>query len=161
MCTCPVDHVQASIDELEDYDSDQIGAKMKPYENLESLNGHKGRFDSQRKKSDTKHAFRRSTLRCEQERCHIEWRLNGFKWKDSEAWKLIVKYFGAGLSQHELLAIAEVLANATGLKTDREAQRRKEVLVKWFDENLCILKPLLPYIELYSGNERLDLGTRE
>lgn len=93
----------------------------------------------------------------EREKCHIQKRLKGFQWKDSLAWREITRYFGTGLSQEELLAIAEILAKATGLRTDREARRRKEVLIKWFDENFAILSPLFSRLEIYNGNDRVDL----
>ena len=95
----------------------------------------------------------------EREKAHIKKRLKGFQWKESAAWQDITRFFGPGLSQEELLAIAEILASAAGLKTDREARRRKEVLIKWFDENYNVLRPMFDRLELYNGDERLELGS--
>ena len=95
----------------------------------------------------------------EREKAHIKKRLKGFHWKESAAWHDITRFFGPGLSQEELLAIAEILASAAGLKTDREARRRKEVLIKWFDENYNVLRPMFDRLELYNGDERLELGS--
>lgn len=105
-------------------------------------------------KDDTPHLRTQS----EREKCHLKKRLSGFDWKQSRAWREITRHFGSGLSQDELLAIAEILATAVGLRTDRAARRRKEVLIKWFDENLSVLEPLFPRVELYNGDDRLNLA---
>lgn len=104
-------------------------------------------------KDDTPHLRTQS----EREKCHLKKRLSGFDWKQSRAWHEITRHFGSGLSQDELLAIAEILATAVGLRTDRAARRRKEVLIKWFEENLSVLEPLFPRVELYNGDDRLNL----
>lgn len=74
--------------------------------------------------------------------------MNGFVYKNSAAWKVITEKYGDNLNQAELLSLAEVIAEQLGLKVDREAKRRKEVLVKWYDEHLSEIMCLLPRIIL-------------
>lgn len=95
----------------------------------------------------------------ESERKKIDERLRGFSLNESKAWKSICEQFGPNLNQSELLSIAEVLClevNQTQrnlpLKVDREAKRRKEVLIKWFDENYTDLQPHLKTIVLEDEN---------
>ena len=84
----------------------------------------------------------------ETERIRVLNRLNGFGFQNSPAWSIITSRWGDNLSQTELLGIATILSFKTGLKVDREAKRRKDVLVKWFDENLPILKHYLELVVL-------------
>lgn len=77
----------------------------------------------------------------ELERKKVDERLRGFSLKTSPAWHEICTRFGSNLNQTELLSIAEVLGAQINVKVDREAKRRKEVLIKWFDENLMVILP--------------------
>ena len=88
------------------------------------------------------------------ERQKIEQRLNGFDGKNSDAWSEICDAFGPNLSQNELLSIAQVTSFHTKLHLGREAKRRKEVLIKWFQENLVTIRPFLNrlILEDYDGN---------
>ena len=79
----------------------------------------------------------------ENERKRVEMRLNGFDYKNSDAWQIICERFGPTLSQSELLSIAQVIAFHAKIKLDREAKRRKEVLIKWFQENIVEIMPFL------------------
>jgi hypothetical protein len=82
------------------------------------------------------------------EKERIAERLGGFNSKDNVVWKEITHRFGSNLKQPELLSIAHVLASHAGLKLDRDAKRRKSVLVKWFDEHWSQLCPYLDYVVL-------------
>lgn len=82
------------------------------------------------------------------ERKRVDARLNGFIYKESAAWRVITERYGDNLNQNELLSLAEVIAAQLNLKVDREAKRRKEVLIKWYDEHLEKIKSLLPLIVL-------------
>ena len=77
----------------------------------------------------------------EAERRRVELRLSGFDGKNSDAWAEICDAFGPNLSQNELLCIAQVISFHAKLRLDREAKRRKEVLIKWFQENLPVIRP--------------------
>lgn len=82
-------------------------------------------------------------IQTENERLRVEKRLEGFDFRQSQAWKEICDCFGSSLSQNELLSIAQIIAFHAKLKLDREAKRRKEVLIKWFQENLTVARPYL------------------
>lgn len=78
----------------------------------------------------------------------VESRLDGFNPNESLAWIEICKKYGSSLSHNELISIAQVFASNFGIKVDRDAKRRKEVLIKWFDENSKLLIPFLNYIRI-------------
>lgn len=75
-------------------------------------------------------------------------RLNGFNPKDNSAWREITNRFGNNIKQPELLSIATVLASNANIKLDRDAKRRKSVLIKWFEENWKAILPFLDYVVL-------------
>ena len=89
------------------------------------------------------------------ERRRVDKRLQGFVVKESRAWKAICSHYGSSLNQVELLSLAEVLGHILSIKVDREAKRRKEVLIKWFDENIDKIEPMLDRVipEDQNGNE--------
>ena len=69
--------------------------------------------------------------------------LKGFDPNISEAVMYLKTKYG-DLKQYEYLQIAEYCTEKIpSLTLDRESKRRKEVLLKWFDENFSILKPVL------------------
>jgi hypothetical protein len=82
------------------------------------------------------------------ERDRIATRLNGFNSKDNIAWKTIAQRFGQNIKQAELLSMAEVVASQANIKLDRDAKRRKSVLIKWFEENWVAIEPFLQYVVL-------------
>jgi hypothetical protein len=87
-------------------------------------------------------------LQTSQERQKIDQRIANFAYEKSAAWQEISARHWDSLRQSELLSIAQVLGNKLGIEVDREAKRRKSVLVKWFDENLMRLRPLFDYIDV-------------
>jgi hypothetical protein len=82
------------------------------------------------------------------EKERIAERLGGFNSKDNFVWKEISNRFGNNIKQPELLSIANVLASHANLKLDRDAKRRKSVLIKWFDEHWAQVQPYLDYVLL-------------
>jgi hypothetical protein len=82
------------------------------------------------------------------ERQRVETRLMGFDVNRSPAWQDIRSRFGDSLNQAELLSLAEVIGTEIGVKVDREAKRRKEVLIKWFDENYPSIQNILAAIQM-------------
>lgn len=82
------------------------------------------------------------------EKQRINSRLNGFNPKDNTVWREITSRFGANIKQPELLSIAQVLASSASIKLDRDAKRRKSVLIKWFEENWAQIQPFLDYVVL-------------
>ena len=89
------------------------------------------------------------------ERRRVDRRLEGFNITNSRAWKEICQRYGPSLNQTELLSLAEVISMNLSLKVDREAKRRKEVLIKWYDENFDEIRPFLDYVILedVDGNQ--------
>lgn len=82
------------------------------------------------------------------EKRRIRDRLNGFHPKQSLVWREIKRRFGNQLRHGELLSIAEVAATFAGVFLDRDAKRRKSVLIKWFQENWNVLLPYLSCVVL-------------
>lgn len=68
--------------------------------------------------------------------------LKGFDQERSDAVIYLKQKYG-DLKQYEILQIAEYCTRKVKVSLDRESKRRKEVLLKWFDENFSILKPVL------------------
>ena len=93
-------------------------------------------------------AFPPERLSTTKEKERIADRLSGFNPKDNMVWHEITQRFGSTIKQPELLSIATVLAQNANIKLDRDAKRRKSVLVKWFEENWTIIKPYLDYVVL-------------
>ena len=87
------------------------------------------------------------------ERERIAMRMEGFNQKDNCAWLELTKRFGQNIKRSELMNIAQVLADAANIKLDRDAKRRKSVLLKWFDEHWTRIRPLLDYIVLEGDGE--------
>lgn len=83
-----------------------------------------------------------------QEKKRIANRLNGFNAKDNHVWREITQRFGVNIKQPELLSIAQVVATNANIKLDRDAKRRKTVLIKWFEENWSAISPFLAYVVL-------------
>jgi len=90
----------------------------------------------------------RSDERSAKEKERIAGRLSGFNPKDNNAWREITQRFGANIKQPELLSIAQVLSSHANIKLDRDAKRRKAVLLKWFEENWLTIKPFLEFVVL-------------
>lgn len=82
------------------------------------------------------------------EKLRVFTRLKGFKAKDSMAWSEITRRYGSELKHGELLSIAEVVASNANVQLDRDAKRRKSVLIKWFEENWTRISPFLNYVVL-------------
>lgn len=82
------------------------------------------------------------------EKLRVFTRLKGFKAKESFVWKEITNRFGSEIKHGELLSIADVVATNAGIQLDRDAKRRKSVLIKWFEENWLQISPYLKYVIL-------------
>jgi hypothetical protein len=91
-------------------------------------------------------AFNNGEVSKEKER--ISSRMAGFNPKDNDVWRKITERFGPNIKQPELLSIAQVLSSSCNVKLDRDAKRRKSVLIKWFEENWGTISPFLDYVVL-------------
>jgi hypothetical protein len=78
----------------------------------------------------------------------IEERIRGFNWKRSWVWIHLTSVYGPKLTQEELVSLADLIASALHIKLDRDARRRKTVMIKWFEENWLRIRPILPYMVL-------------
>ena len=87
------------------------------------------------------------------EKFRIQNRLRDFNPRENQAWKEITSRFGTSLKQPELLSIAQVLSQNANVKLDRDAKRRKCVLIKWFSENWSKLQPFLGYVILENSSD--------
>jgi hypothetical protein len=87
-------------------------------------------------------------IEANREKDRIAGRLSGFNAKDTPVWREITQRFGNNIKQPELLSIAQVLASSAEVKLDRDAKRRKTVLVKWFEENWERIAPFMDYVVL-------------
>jgi hypothetical protein len=75
-------------------------------------------------------------------------RLVGYSSKDSGVWREIVRRFGKKIKQPELVSIAAAVAHSADVRLDRDAKRRKKVLIKWFEEHWAAIAPFLDYVVL-------------
>jgi hypothetical protein len=82
------------------------------------------------------------------EKQRIASRLSGFNPKETPVWQEITRRFGPNVKQRELVSIASVLAQGANVRLDRDAKRRKSVLIKWFQENWANVSPFLDYVFL-------------
>lgn len=60
----------------------------------------------------------------------------------------VTQFSGTRIKQNELLSIAQIISEKTSVKLDREATRRKSVLLKWFDDNWDQILPTLQFVRL-------------
>ncbi|KAH0786439.1 hypothetical protein GPJ56_009650 [Histomonas meleagridis] len=88
------------------------------------------------------------------EKIRVAVRLAGFDAKESPVVQDINRRFGSDIKQGELVNIAAIIAENAGIKLDRDAKRRKSVLLKWFDENWTKIQPYLDYIVLEDENTK-------
>jgi hypothetical protein len=84
----------------------------------------------------------------EEEKERVRRRVGAFDWKESKVWHGLTAHFGPKLNHEELISIAELIASHAKVKLDRDAKRRKIVLLKWFEENWLVVQPLLRVIVL-------------
>ena len=89
------------------------------------------------------------------EKQRIAMRMTGFDLKENHIWEELSRRFGSTIKRGELTNIAQVLADTANIKLDRDAKRRKSVLLKWFDEHWDTIYPLLDYVVL-SDTENAD-----
>ena len=75
-------------------------------------------------------------------------RVKGFDWQSSFAWNYLVRAYGPKLKQEELVSIADLISRRADIKVDRDARRRKVVMIKWFDDNWHLIHPLLRLVVL-------------
>ena len=100
----------------------------------------------------------RNNYQNEDERRRNKARMEGFDQKTSHAYAVLCKRFGPKLSQQELLALAQVVSENLKIQLDREASRRKSVLIKWFDENFAKMESFLANNVMVTGEKDEPIG---
>lgn len=98
----------------------------------------KGAKDS-KKKEDVKY----KSLQDKYESDFVKEKLTGFDHKKCKAWLSLTERFGPKISQNQLLSMAEVISDQLNIGLYREYKRRKEMLIKWFDENYDSVWPFI------------------
>jgi hypothetical protein len=96
--------------------------------------------------SDPPAPKRQTTLSEERER--VQRRVEGFDWQKSHTWLQLSCFYGPKLKQDELVSIAGICAQKLDIRLDRDARRRKVVMIKWFEENWFRIRQILPFIVL-------------
>ena len=114
----------------------QISSQLQTYLNSDIENNERNQSDNDYPNDDSS------------ERSRIARRLDGFDPRDNVAWNELSRRFGSNLKQGELQSIAQALADGAGIKLDRDAKRRKIVLIKWFNENWKEISPFLDLVVL-------------
>ena len=72
-------------------------------------------------------------------------RLGNFDWKSSNVWIEIKNHFNTSISHSDLKKLSLLLADDARIIPDRDAKRRKSVMIKWMEENWNKLSPFLKY----------------
>ena len=75
-------------------------------------------------------------------------KLGGFDYKSSEAWRKIVELYGTDIKRTTLCDIAKYIAEKKGLKMDRDSKRRKDVLLKWYNDNWSVVYGILEKVKV-------------
>ena len=75
--------------------------------------------------------------------------LGDFDPNKSEAWLTLEENFGVNVKQPPLLEIAKIIGQHVHINVNRNARRRKSVLIKWYHDNWDVIKP-------YIKNFRVD-----
>lgn len=68
-------------------------------------------------------------------------RMGGWVLDTSLGHQFLNKFLGSGYALTDALCLAKLLSCYLDIPLDRAAQRRKSVLVKWFDENIRVIEP--------------------
>jgi hypothetical protein len=93
---------------------------------------------------------------------HIRERVKSFCAKESEAWKMIVGRFGSGIRHRELCSLAISLSSRYGVTPiSRDEKRNADVTVKWFQDNIDVIRPILTHFQLLDDDEQPIDSERE
>jgi hypothetical protein len=69
--------------------------------------------------------------------------MKGFSPLDSEAWKILTDLYGPKISKEEIVSLGQVAAVELRIDLVREYKRRKETMIKWFQNNITRVRPFL------------------
>ena len=74
--------------------------------------------------------------------------LGDFDPNKSEAWLTLEECFGVNVKQPPLLEIAKIIGQHVHINVNRNARRRKSVLIKWYHDNWNALKPYIKHFQV-------------
>ena len=78
----------------------------------------------------------------------VQQRVSGFDAQGSDAWSYLCQQYGNKITQDELVSIADAIKPYAGIKLDRDARRRKSVIIKWYQDNWAVISGYLKYVVL-------------
>lgn len=74
-----------------------------------------------------------------------------YDYKSSRAFRELTEhYFYPSIRQNELVSIAIAVANACDLHVERDAKRRKDLLIQWFEKHWETIEPTINNIIVFS-----------
>jgi hypothetical protein len=79
----------------------------------------------------------------EYERNFVERNRQDFDAYSCRAWVRLTKKYGPTISHNNLLSLAHVVSVHTKLPLLRESKRRKDMLIKWFEDNIDLVWPFI------------------
>lgn len=82
-------------------------------------------------------------------------RHEAFDYKDTAAYRMLADKFGSSVRQQDLVQIACCLSKKIGVKVERDAKRRKDLLIRWFQENIEKVSALLPMVVAFGKDGRV------
>jgi hypothetical protein len=86
---------------------------------------------------------RKGQTQTEYEKSCLEEMRKGPNPKEGPAWKYLTNRLGKSPGKPELVSLGIVLAQELGMHLTREYKRRKEMMIKWFNDNFDRLEPFL------------------
>jgi hypothetical protein len=73
----------------------------------------------------------------------LEKEMEQFTATDSDAWRLLTNLYGSKISKEELLSVGQVTSIELNIELVREYKRRKETMIKWFQNHFDRIEPFL------------------
>jgi hypothetical protein len=69
--------------------------------------------------------------------------MKGFEPFESEAWRFLTQLYGQKISKEEIISLGQVTATELKIELVREYKRRKETMIKWFQNHIDHVQPFL------------------
>jgi hypothetical protein len=83
------------------------------------------------------------------ERAIADLRLGTFSSQGSRGLEMLHRMFPSGeMTRRAMYSFASILGALANVRLERDFSRRKDLLVKWFDDNYDVLEPFLHFVEL-------------
>ena len=72
----------------------------------------------------------------------LEEKRDNFNTYGSRAWKWLHARFGK-IAKEEIISLGQVVAHSLGIELSREYKRRKETMIRWFEDNYDQVMPFI------------------